>query len=71
MRLLTHNSLQNNSAAAKGKGYPLKITATEIKVDDRASSGSELDDRMLEFVKNLLPSLQWNALVQVSDNRVM
>jgi hypothetical protein len=63
MRLLTHNALRNNSAEAKGRGYPLKITAAEIRVDDNNQSLSE--EKQVEFVKGVLPTLDWPALVQV------
>lgn len=64
MRLLTHNILKNNSAAAKGKGYPLRITAaTEVRVDDNNES---LDaDQQVAFVRSVLPTLDWSALVKV------
>ena len=69
MRLLAHNALRNNSAAAEGKGYPLKITATEIRVDDhdhdraKSSSSSSDDDasqrhrREVEFARSCLSML--------------
>jgi hypothetical protein len=61
MRLLTHNALRNNSAAAKGRGFPLRIEATEVRVDD----GAEIDERALLFVRRTLAMLDWPALVQV------
>jgi hypothetical protein len=71
MRLLTHNTLRNNAAEAKGKGFPLKITAAEVRViDDPHGRGGEAAEestarRDREFVKRLLPTLEWPALVQV------
>ena len=62
MRLLTHNTLKNNSAEAKGKGFPLKITATEIRVDE---TQEEVTEQQMAFVKNILSRLEWTALVQV------
>lgn len=62
MRLLTHNTLRNNAAAAKGKGFPLAITVSEVRVDDSSES---VEDRDLVFVKNILPTLDWPALVSV------
>ena len=67
MRLLTHNTLRNNEkdGSKKGKtngGFPLKITATEIKVVDQ---DLENRDRHISFVKGILPMLHWKALVQV------
>jgi multifunctional methyltransferase subunit TRM112 len=61
MRLLTHNALRNNSAAAKGKGFPLRIEATEVRVDD----GVEIDERSIFFIRRMLVMLDWPALVQV------
>lgn len=69
MRLLTHNMLRNNSSAADGKGFPLKITATEIRVDEASSSSSssEEDERQVAMVKGLLDVLDWRALVQAAS----
>jgi hypothetical protein len=64
MRLLTHNTLRNNSAAAKGLGYPLRIAATEIRVDD--GNHRTLDDSQAKaFVQSVLAILDWSALVTV------
>ena len=63
MRLLTHNTLRNNSKEAAGKGYPLRINAVEVKVVDNAG---ELTEREISFVKHMLPTLEWSALVKVS-----
>ena len=63
MRLLTHNTLRNNSAEAKGKGFPLRITATEIRVEE---NNEEVTEQQLEFVKNMLSRIDWPALVKVS-----
>ena len=65
MRLLTHNTLRNNSAEAKGKGFPLRITATEIRVDDGFDVGEDID-KQVTFVKSILGILDWVALVKVS-----
>jgi hypothetical protein len=64
MRLLTHNTMQNNSKEANGKGFPLRITAIEVKVIDNPDAG-EVGTREIDFVKRFLPSLEWSALVQV------
>mmetsp|Transcript_20156 Transcript_20156/g.24926 ORF Transcript_20156/g.24926 Transcript_20156/m.24926 type:complete len:144 (-) Transcript_20156:230-661(-) len=70
MRLLTHNTLRNNSAEAcarKNGGFPLKITATEVRVDDCIDDnegGNYDDERQIAFVKNILGILDWPALVQ-------
>lgn len=63
MRLLTHNTLRNNSAAAKGKGFPLRITAAEVKVDE---SVALLDEQRIAFLKGIIPTLDWPALVQAA-----
>ena len=55
--------LRNNSAAAEGKGYPLTITATEIRVDD-GGEGSNAHGQVA-LVKSVLSTLDWPALVQV------
>jgi multifunctional methyltransferase subunit TRM112 len=64
MRLLTHNSLKNNSAAAKGKGFPLKVTVAQIRVDEQ--DGID-DDTKISFIKGVLPNLDWPALVAASQ----
>jgi hypothetical protein len=68
MRLLTHNALRNNSASAEGKGFPLRITATEIQVDDPVSGDEE---EQIAFVQGILSMLDWPALVQVSGLTVL
>ena len=62
MRLLTHNTLRNNSAAAKGKGFPLRITVAEVRVEENAAP---IEERQISFVQGVLPTLDWPALVQV------
>jgi len=69
MRLLTHNVLRNNTAAAKSKNTnsPLLITATEIRVDEptcASSSDPAQQQREIAFAKNILPSLDWPTLLQ-------
>lgn len=64
MRLLTHNALKNNSSEAKGKGFPLRITASEVRVDDDNQSMDE--KQQVAFVKKVLVTIDWPALVQVS-----
>jgi multifunctional methyltransferase subunit TRM112 len=64
MRLLTHNTLRNNSEAAKGKGFPLKITSTEIRVDEPTADSDGSDVR---FVKGILNILEWQTLVQAAS----
>ena len=64
MRLLTHNTMRNNTKDAAGKGFPLRITAVEVKVVDNPEAG-QVGDKELEFVKHVLSTLDWPALVQV------
>lgn len=64
MRLLTHNMMRNNSAAAEGKGFPLKVTATEIRVDQDDAADAQ---RQVALVKGVLDSLDWPALVQAAS----
>jgi hypothetical protein len=54
--------MKNNSADAKGKGFPLRITAAEVRVDD---SSEPIGDSQIAFVKGILPTLEWSALVKV------
>jgi hypothetical protein len=69
MRLLTHNTLKNNTAEAKGKGFPLRITASEVKVQESSGNNEGVlmmdDERQVAFVKGVLSMLDWPALVQV------
>jgi hypothetical protein len=68
MRLLTHNSLRNTTADAKGRGFPLQITCGSVRISDgsTASSSSSMDaDQQMAFVQKMLPNLDWPALVQV------
>lgn len=64
MRLLTHNVLRNNTAAvSKGSSAPLRITATEVRVDDAITSDDD-EERQVNFVTGMLPVLNWETLVQ-------
>eukprot|EP00548_Thalassiothrix_antarctica_P008924 CAMPEP_0194133682 /NCGR_PEP_ID=MMETSP0152-20130528/3750_1 /TAXON_ID=1049557 /ORGANISM="Thalassiothrix antarctica, Strain L6-D1" /LENGTH=140 /DNA_ID=CAMNT_0038829027 /DNA_START=26 /DNA_END=448 /DNA_ORIENTATION=+ len=71
MRLLTHNTLRNNSNDAKGEGFPLGITATEVRVDEPYimddDHGKEEQQRNISFVKGLLNMLDWSALVKAAS----
>ena len=78
MRLLTHNTLRNNAGDAGQGGFPLKITATEVRVDDpsfatsAAASGPAAafggEGREVAFVRGVLPVLDWPALVQGAND---
>ena len=63
MRLLSHNAMRNNTEAAKGKGWPLRITAVEVRVDDATEIGSD-PVREIAFVKGVVGMLDWPTLVQ-------
>jgi len=63
MRLLTHNTMRNNTEDAKGKGWPLRIAAVEVRVDDASEIGSD-PEREIAFVKGVLGMLDWYTLVQ-------
>mmetsp|Transcript_58762 Transcript_58762/g.174851 ORF Transcript_58762/g.174851 Transcript_58762/m.174851 type:complete len:80 (+) Transcript_58762:258-497(+) len=67
MRLLTHNTLRNNATASKGRGWPLEITATEIRVDDSGDVGEDAE-RESAFIKGVLGVIDWPTLVQVGDH---
>jgi hypothetical protein len=69
MRLLTHNVLKNNSAAAKGNGYPLRmVSVTSVRVDPTPTVGSGEEDEStmkIKFIESVLPTIHWSGLVQV------
>ncbi|KAL7526811.1 hypothetical protein ACHAWF_004779 [Thalassiosira exigua] len=68
MRLLTHNVMRNNAAAASQSDAPLRITATEVRVDEPASDGdADAIRREVAFAKHTLPTLKWDALVQGAE----
>ena len=60
MKLLLHNVLRNNSKGVS-TGYPLHITASEVQVTD-----NEYNE---DFVKHMLPTLNWAVLVEVRERR--
>lgn len=65
MRLLTHNVMRSNTAAASGSQSALRITATEVRVDEPASDAdADALRREVEFAKHTLPILDWEALLQ-------
>ena len=64
MRLLTHNVMHNNTAAASA-GSSLRITATEVRVDESTTDDDpEGQRREIEFAKHTLPILDWERLVE-------
>ena len=73
MRLLTHNVMRNNAAAASKSTSPPRITAaTKIRVDEPPTSSrndedeDENDDAVVEFAKRILPILDWDELVRAA-----
>ena len=62
MRLLTHNVLSHNSQ--QGKGFPLRIRSAQVRVDDSSNTSMDVEQKVA-FVKGLLPTLDWSALVMV------
>jgi multifunctional methyltransferase subunit TRM112 len=78
MRLLTHNIMRNNSAAAcktNNCNIPPRITAaTQIRVDepivdddDDINNVFSRKRREIEFVKHTLPILHWESLVLAAN----
>ena len=58
--------------SAMGKGYPLRITAvTEVRVDDDNVQSSLDADQKIAFVRGVLPTLDWSALVKVCQHVVV
>ena len=55
MRLLTHNTLRNPAKDVAAKGFPLGLEVTSLRVEE-----SQLN---VEFVRGLLPTLEWSALM--------
>jgi len=55
MRILTHNMLKCNVKHCNKDNFPLKIVAQETETIE-----SECN---LDFVVNVLPKLEWDALV--------
>jgi multifunctional methyltransferase subunit TRM112 len=71
MRLLTHNVMRNNAAAASKSTSPPRITAaTKIRVDEPPTSScnddDENDNAVVEFAKHILPILDWDELVHAA-----
>jgi multifunctional methyltransferase subunit TRM112 len=55
--------MRNNTEDAKSKGWPLKITAIEVRVDDASEIGSD-PEREISFIQGILGMLDWPTLVQ-------
>jgi hypothetical protein len=54
--------MRNNTKDANGKGFPLKITAAQVQV----ISSDNIAESEIQFVRHMLPVLDWPALVQAS-----
>jgi multifunctional methyltransferase subunit TRM112 len=63
MRLITHNAMRSNTKLAKGQGFPLRITAVEVKVVENPEA-THVGQKEIDFVRHMLPVLDWPALVQ-------
>uniref|UniRef100_A0A1B6JDB0 Multifunctional methyltransferase subunit TRM112-like protein n=1 Tax=Homalodisca liturata TaxID=320908 RepID=A0A1B6JDB0_9HEMI len=59
MKLLTHNMLTSKCIKGVKVGYPLRITAKDVKV-------SELDFNQ-EFVSRIIPKIDWNTLYGAAE----
>lgn len=65
MKLLTHNVMRNNTAATSQSESPLRITATQVRVDEPSSNDdADAQRREIEFAKHTLPILNWESLLQ-------
>ncbi|XP_015272326.1 PREDICTED: multifunctional methyltransferase subunit TRM112-like protein [Gekko japonicus] len=58
MKLLTHNML--TSHVRPGGGFPLRIQATEVKVNNL--------DFNQEFTARMVPKVEWGALVEAAES---
>jgi len=57
--------MRNNTAAAKHSESPLRITATQVRVDEPASNDDpDAQKREIEFAKHTLPIIKWDSLLQ-------
>jgi len=57
--------MRNNTDKANGKGYPLKITAVEVRVDDTDEIGTD-PSKEASFVRGILSMIDWSILVQAA-----
>uniref|UniRef100_T1J7S4 Multifunctional methyltransferase subunit TRM112-like protein n=1 Tax=Strigamia maritima TaxID=126957 RepID=T1J7S4_STRMM len=60
MKLLTHNMLSSKCIKGVNVGFPLGITAREIKVNDV--------DFNPDFVSRIIPKLDWTAFTQAAES---
>lgn len=57
--------MRNNSEEANGKGYPLKITAVDVRVDNLNEIGSD-PQREIAIIKGIMGMLDSKILVQAA-----
>lgn len=60
MKLLTHNMLTSKWLKGVTVGYPLGITATELKISEVTFNP--------EFITRIIPKLEWPALKQAVES---
>ncbi|CAG0883916.1 unnamed protein product [Darwinula stevensoni] len=60
MKLLTHNLMSSRHIKGVVTGFPLKLTARDVKV-------SEVDFNK-DFIVRILPKLDWEALCQAVES---
>ena len=61
MKLLTHNHMKS-PAKGVNKGYPMLLEITQLDV----AESEEIDEFQLEFMRNMLPSLDWEGVLLVA-----
>ncbi|GES72597.1 Trm112p-domain-containing protein [Rhizophagus clarus] len=58
MRLVTHNMLQCHVKGCNSNNFPLQLSDVEIEIQET--------DFNPMFLRNMLPKLEWNALVKTA-----
>jgi multifunctional methyltransferase subunit TRM112 len=58
MRLITHNMLQCHAKGCNSNNFPLQLSNVEIEIQET--------DFNPMFIRNMLPKLEWNALVKTA-----
>lgn len=57
--------MRNNTSAASHSPSPLRITATQVRVDEPTTSDADAQQRReIAFAKHTLPILNWESLLQ-------
>jgi multifunctional methyltransferase subunit TRM112 len=62
MKLLTHNHLKSPVKNVI-TGYPMQLVIEEMEI----VTSEEIEDGQLQFVKDILPTLEWAAVVQAAQ----